>query len=214
MHPDLEKLLDLQAKDLELLEADKALDGILAEYEALDQQLKGAQQAVDQAARSVTEAGRRREELEGKMETYRKLEERGKQRLEQVRTPKEIQAVMTEMDLARSVLAKEEADWMKLADVIAGLEQGGREAAARLAEMREGQVEVRAALDLRRDAAEARRWRPGRLLLRRSIARCAPATSGSGPSGPACLWRWTGPPAARATRRFRSTGGVRSGPEP
>jgi uncharacterized protein len=157
MHPDLEKLLELQAKDVDLLEADKALDALLAEYEALDQQLKGAQQAVDQAARSVTEAGRRREELEGKMETYRKLEERGKQRLEQVRTPKEIQAVMTEMDLARSVLAKEEADWMKLADVIAGLEQGGREAAARLEEMRQGQVEVRAALDARRDAAEAHR---------------------------------------------------------
>jgi hypothetical protein len=157
MHPDLVKLLDLQAKDLDLLEADRALDAILAEYEALDQQLKVAQQAVDQAARSVAEAGRRRQEVEGKMENYKKLEERGKQRLEQVRTPKEIQAVMTEMDLARSVLAKEEADWMKLAEAIAGLEAGGREAATRLAEMRQSQVDVRSALDLRRSAAEARR---------------------------------------------------------
>jgi len=157
MHPDLVKLLDLQAKDLDLLEADRALDAILAEYEALDQQLKGAQQAVDQAARSVAEAGRRRQEVEGKMENYKKLEERGKQRLEQVRTPKEIQAVMTEMDLARSVLAKEEADWMKLAEVIAGLEAGGRDAANRLAEMRQSQIDVRSALDLRRSAAEARR---------------------------------------------------------
>ena len=32
MHPDLIKLLDLQARDLDLLEADKALDAILAEY--------------------------------------------------------------------------------------------------------------------------------------------------------------------------------------
>lgn len=157
MHPDLVKLLDLQARDLDLLEADRALDAILAEYEALDQQLKGAQQAVDQAARSVAEAGRRRQEIEGKMDNFRKLEERGKNRLEQVRTPKEIQAVMTEMDLARSVLAKEEADWMKLADVIAGLETGGRDAASRLDEIRQSQVEVRAALDLRREAAEARR---------------------------------------------------------
>ncbi|HWA57522.1 MAG TPA: hypothetical protein VG692_09730 [Gemmatimonadales bacterium] len=157
MHPDLVKLLELQARDLDLLEADKALDAILAEYEALDQHLKGAQQAVDQAARAVAEAGRRRQEVEGKMENYRKLEERGKARLEQVRNPKEIQAVMTEMDLARSVLAKEEADWMKLADTISGLERGGKEAATKLEEMKQGQVEVRSALDLRRAAAESRR---------------------------------------------------------
>jgi uncharacterized protein len=157
MHPDLAKLLELQAKDLDLLEADKALDAVLAEYEALDQHLKGAQQAVDQAERSVAEAGKRRLEVEGKMENYRKLEERGKARLEQVRNPKEIQAVMTEMDLARSVLAKEEADWVKLADVISGLERGGREATARLDELRHGQVETRNALDLRRSAAENRR---------------------------------------------------------
>ena len=157
MHPDLVKLLELQARDLDLLEADKALDAVLAEYEALDQHLKGAQQAVDQAERSVAEAGRRRLEVEGKMENYRKLEERGKARLEQVRNPKEIQAVMTEMDLARSVLAKEEADWMKLAEVISSLESGGKDAAARLADLRQSQVDVRSALDLRRSAAESRR---------------------------------------------------------
>lgn len=154
MHPDLVKLLELQAKDLDLLEADKALDAVLAEYEALDQHLKGAQQAVDQAERSVADAGKRRSEVEGKMENYRKMEDRGKARLEQVRTPKEIQAVMTEMDLARSVLAKEEADWLKLAEVISGLENGGKEATARLADLRKSQVDARGALDARRAAAE------------------------------------------------------------
>lgn len=157
MHPDLTKLLDLQARDLDLLEADKALDAILAEYEALDQHLKGAQQAVDQAERAAAEAGKRRQEVEGKVENYKKLEERGKARLEQVRNPKEIQAVMTEMDLARSVLAKEEAEWMRLAEVIGGYEKSGREAVARLEELKRGQVEVRNALDLRRAAAESRR---------------------------------------------------------
>ena len=112
---------------------------------------------MDQAERSVAEAGKRRLEVEGKLENYRKLEERGKARLEQVRSPKEIQAVMTEMDLARSVLAKEEAEWVKLADVISGLERGGREAAAKLEELKQGQVETRNALDLRRSAAESRR---------------------------------------------------------
>ncbi|MFN8650314.1 MAG: hypothetical protein U0133_00235 [Gemmatimonadales bacterium] len=157
MHPDLVKLLELQARDLDLLEADKALDAILAEYQALDEQLKGAQQAVDQAQRSAADAGKRRAEVEGKVDNYRKLEERGKARLEQVRNPKEIQAVMTEMDLARSVLAKEEAEWLRLGELIAGHEKGGKDAAAKLEEMKQGQVEVRGALDLRRAAAESRR---------------------------------------------------------
>jgi len=157
MHPDIVKLLELQAKDLALLEADKGLDAVLADFEALDQHLKSAEQAVDQARRAVADATRRRLEVEGKMENYKKLEERGRLRLEQVRTPKEIQAVMTEMDLARSVMAKEEADWMKLAESIAGHEAAAAEAQKKLEELRQSQVESRGLLDLRRTDAEARR---------------------------------------------------------
>jgi uncharacterized protein len=157
MHPDIVKLLELQARDQALLEADKGLDDVLADFEALDQQLKGAEQAVDQSRRAVAEATRRRQEVEGKMENYKKLEERGRLRLEQVRSPKEIQAVMTELDLARSVMAKEEADWMKLAEVIAGHETATAEAEKRLEELRHGQVESRGLLDLRRSDAEGRR---------------------------------------------------------
>jgi len=157
MHPDLLKLLELQARDLALLDADRGLDAVLAELEALDQQLQSAEQAVDQAQRAVADAGRRRSEVEGKIENYKKLEDRGRTRLEQVRAPKEIQAVMTEMDLARSVLAREEADWMKLAEVISGLEVGARDAGQRLEQLREGQVAARAELAERREAAEARR---------------------------------------------------------
>ena len=108
MHPDLAKLLELQDKDLALLEADQALDAILAELESLDQQQRTGESALDQARRAVADVTRRRTELEGKIDHFRKLDERGRQRLEQVRAPKEIQAVMTELDLARSVLAKEE----------------------------------------------------------------------------------------------------------
>jgi predicted nucleic acid-binding Zn-ribbon protein len=157
MHPDLVKLLELQAKDLALLDAGKGLDAVLAEVEALDQQLKNANQALDQAGRAVADATRRRQEVEGKLENYRKLEERGKQRLEQVRTPKEIQAVMTELDLARSILAREEADWVKLADLITGLEAAAAEADRKLEEMRAGQIEARAAIAVRKEEAEVSR---------------------------------------------------------
>ena len=157
MHPDLVKLLELQAKDRTLLEADQALDAILAEVEVLDQQLADGEKAVAQSAKSVAEAMRRRAELEAKLDNFRKLEERGKARMEQVRTPKEIAAVMTELDLARSIVLKEEGDWVKQADLITGLEVTGKEAEGRLAQMREAQLEARGEIDLRRREADKRR---------------------------------------------------------
>jgi predicted nucleic acid-binding Zn-ribbon protein len=157
MHPDLAKLLELQAKDRTLLEADQALDAILAEVEVLDQQLADGEKAVAQSAKSVAEAMRRRAELEAKLDNFRKLEERGKARMEQVRTPKEIAAVMTELDLARSIVVKEEGDWVRQADLITGLEVAGKEAEGRLAQMREAQLEARGEIDLRRREADKRR---------------------------------------------------------
>jgi predicted nucleic acid-binding Zn-ribbon protein len=157
MHPDLVKLLELQARDLALLEADRGLDAVLADAEALDQQLEDAQRAAEQAHRAVADATRRRQELESKIDNYKKLEERGKARLDQVRTPKEMQAVSTELDLARSILAKEEGDWVKLADQIAGLEVTARDAAKRLAELVDGQKQVREGIALRQSDAEAKR---------------------------------------------------------
>jgi len=157
MHPDLVKLLELQSKDKTLLDADRALDAILAEDEALDQQLTDGEKAAQDAHQAVAEATRRRQELDGKIESYRKLEERGKARLDQVKTPKELQAVTAELDLARQILQKEENDWLRLAEQLAGLEVAARDADRRVAEMRAGQSEARAEIAGRRAEAEQRR---------------------------------------------------------
>jgi predicted nucleic acid-binding Zn-ribbon protein len=168
MHPDLVKLLELQDKDLALLEADQALDAILAELESLDQQQKTAESAVDQARRAVADATRRRAELETKIEHFKKLDERGRQRLEQVRAPKEIQAVMTELDLARSVLAKEEGEWVKLSDGITALELAAGEAEHRLEQLKQDQEATRQAIGERQ--AEAERQRETALTARDAAA--------------------------------------------
>lgn len=168
MHPDLVKLLELQAKDIALLEADRSLDAVLAEAQALDNQLAEAEQAVEQGHQAVAEASRRRAEVEAKMENYKRLEERGKARLDQVRTPKELQAVNAEMDLTRQVLAKEEAEWLKLSDQISKLEAGAKEAEQRLAELRDGQKAARGEIDLRR--ADAERQRSAALVARDATA--------------------------------------------
>jgi len=168
MHPDLVKLLELQAKDVALLDADRRLDAILAEVEALDLELADQERAATQAREAVAEASRRRLEVEGKIENYKKLEERGRLRLDQVRTQKEMQAVNAELDLARSVLAKEETDWLKLADHLAGLEATAKAGEKRLEQMRESQQAARGEIDLRR--ADAERVRSEALAARDTAA--------------------------------------------
>jgi predicted nucleic acid-binding Zn-ribbon protein len=157
MHPDLVKLLELQAKDVALLAADRGLDAVLADAEALDQQLADARKAAEQAHGAVAEATRRRQEVEAKIDNYKKLEDRGKARLDQVKTQKEMQAVSTELDLARQVLSKEEGDWVKLADQLAALEAAANEVDKRLAELTAGQKQARDAIAVRQSEAEGRR---------------------------------------------------------
>ena len=153
MHPDLVQLLELQSKDVSLLEADKALAAILAELQGLESQIGDAVQAAEKAERMLTDAKRRRAESEGKVENFRKMMERGRAHLDQVKTPKEAAAVNIELDLAGSSLAREEADWVKLSDLVAGLEMSARESAERVAALREGQQTERAEIEGRQKAA-------------------------------------------------------------
>src|SRR5512139_2361058 len=128
MNPDIVKLLELQARDVALLEADRALDAVLEEIEALDRQLAEQEEAVARARQLIADSSARRAEVDGKIANYRKIEERGRQRLDQVRSPKELQAVNTELDLARSILAREEAEWMKVSEQLGAHETALREA--------------------------------------------------------------------------------------
>jgi hypothetical protein len=113
MHADLVKLLDLQAKDSAVAEVERRLDALREETGVLDQALQRAQDGLDAAKRAAADAARRRDELEQKIESYRVLQERRQQRLEHVRNPKEASTLMAELDLARSVVAKEESDWVR-----------------------------------------------------------------------------------------------------
>jgi len=118
MHPDLSKLLDLQAKDAAIAAVDERVAGVDADVALLDQELDRARGARDTAERAATDGAKRRDELEVKIESYRQIQERRRQRLEFVRNPKEASTLMAEMDLARSVLAKEEGDWVRAADAV------------------------------------------------------------------------------------------------
>ena len=148
MHADLEALLNLQEHDKVVMAIDAELAAFDPELEALDAELGKAQATVDAARKGSQDAGTRRSELEGKIESYRVMQERRRQRLEWVRGAKEASTLMAELDLARSVLAKEEAEWMRSADKV-------QEAERRLVEAEKALEEAAAAQAPRREAIGA-----------------------------------------------------------
>jgi predicted nucleic acid-binding Zn-ribbon protein len=155
MHADLVKLLDLQAKDAVVADVERRLEALRGEYTTLDQALEKARAGVEAAHRAAADAGRRRDELEAKIESYRLLQDRRRLRLEHVRNPKEASTLMAELDLARSVVAKEENDWIRSAETVTQLERKASEDERNVTLVEEGQAPERAQLDGRRAELEA-----------------------------------------------------------
>jgi predicted nucleic acid-binding Zn-ribbon protein len=155
MHADLVKLLDLQAKDSAVAEVERRLDALREETGALDQALNRAREGLESAKRAIVEAARRRDELEQKIESYRVLQERRQQRLEHVRNPKEASTLMSELDLARSVVAKEENDWVRSSDAVTQAQFKAAEEERNVGLVAEGQAPEREQLESRRGELEA-----------------------------------------------------------
>ncbi len=159
MHPDLEALLALQEKDQAVMAADEAIAGLEPELRALDEALAAAERSLEAARGGISEAQNRRGELEGKIASYRTMQEQRRQRLEWVRGAKEASTLMAELDLARSVLAKEEAEFMRSGDLVTDAERRAAEAERALDDLREAQAPQRETLAGRREAIASERER-------------------------------------------------------
>lgn len=159
MHPELEALLDLQEKDVAVAACDAQRAALDPEARVLDEQLAAAERGLAQARAGIQAALGRREEMEGKIASYRTMQEQRRQRLEWVRGAKEASTLMAELDLARSVLAKEEAEFMRSGDAVTEAERRAAEAERALEQVREAQAAQREALAGRRDAIAAERER-------------------------------------------------------
>jgi predicted nucleic acid-binding Zn-ribbon protein len=178
MHPDLEKLLDLQTKDLALLEVDLELRTLLDEVAALDAEVERSRQELETARKTAAAGAKRRDELEAKVEGLRVLQERRRQRVEMAKTSRELQALGSELELARSVLAKEEAEWFRAAEQANELAAKVDAAAARVADAESAQAPAREEIagkqqevEVRRAQAHAERRSCAELIARPLLAR-------------------------------------------
>jgi uncharacterized protein len=154
MHADLVKLLDLQAKDSAVADVERRLEALGQEATILDQALDRAREGLEAARRAAADAVRRRDELEAKIESYRVLQDRRQQRLEHVRNPKEASTLMAELDLARSVVAKEENDWVRSSDAVTLAQFKAAEEERNVGAVAEGQEPERERLASRRRELE------------------------------------------------------------
>jgi predicted nucleic acid-binding Zn-ribbon protein len=159
VHPELEPLLALQEKDQAVTATDEALAALAPELATLDEAQAAAEHALAVARAGIQAAMDRRDELEGKIANYRTMQDQRRQRLEWVRGAKEASTLMAELDLARSVLAKEEAEFMRSGDAVTEAERKAAEAERALEEVRARQAPLREALAGKREQIAAERER-------------------------------------------------------
>jgi uncharacterized protein len=157
VHPDLEALLVLQDTDVALSGCDARIQALEPELKALDDQIAAAERVVAQARAGIQAALDRRDGLEGKIASYRTMQEQRRQRLEWVRGAKEASTLMAELDLARTVLAKEEAEFMRSGDAVGEAERKTAEAENALQNLRDAQAAQRELIAGKRQAIAAER---------------------------------------------------------
>jgi predicted nucleic acid-binding Zn-ribbon protein len=146
MHPDLPKLLDVQARDRRLVELDARAQEIASARATLGAALERGRTEVAAAERAGTEAIRRRDEAEQKLETQRVQHERRRQRLEQERNPRVAAQLLADVELGRNILAQEESDWIRMADDVNARSAALRATTERLVAAEAEQAGERAAL--------------------------------------------------------------------
>ena len=157
MHPDLEALLALQDKDVAVAGCDARLKALEPELRVLDEQMAAAERVVAQARAGIQAALDRRDGLEGKIASYRTMQDQRRQKLEWVRGAKEASTLMAELDLARTVLAKEEAEFMRSGDAVGEAERKTAEAENARDKVHEAQAAQREAVAGKRQEIAAER---------------------------------------------------------
>lgn len=139
MPAELDTLLELQDEDRRIQEYRVELHSFEPELATLDDAIAECETRLAAARHAIEEAGAHRSELEAKIENLRQMQERRRQRLEWVRGAKEASTLMAELDLGRTVLAKEEAEWVRSADKLSAAETNAAEIETELRELTEGQ---------------------------------------------------------------------------
>src|SRR5467141_3210349 len=81
VHPELESLLTLQDRDVAVTQCDARLAALAPEALLLDEKLAVAERGLEQALAAIQAAQGRRGDLEGKIASYKTMQEQRRQKL-------------------------------------------------------------------------------------------------------------------------------------
>ena len=140
MQSDLKNLLALQDDDRAIMIIEEEMRVLEPELAQLDEAVAELEADLAQAQADLEDSNGKRQELETRIETYRVMQERRRQKLEWVRGAKEASALMAEIDLARGVLAQEETEWIGSAEEVTEIEKRTIEAEQKVAAEKETQA--------------------------------------------------------------------------
>jgi predicted nucleic acid-binding Zn-ribbon protein len=161
VNPDLAALLALQEDDSAMAAIDARLRELDERADALDGERRTVTAAVERAHASTESEEKKRRELALKIDEHRSIQERNLSTLDAVRKQRETQAAMTQVDVARRVLAQEESELQALNSRIVELRRAAEAMVQELDEVDRRQSAEREELarvrgDLEAELGEAR----------------------------------------------------------
>jgi hypothetical protein len=107
---DFDNLIELQRLDSEIRKVQSLLDSIPSQVEAIDRQMEASALALGQAREKLAHNQKRRRELEGEVKDIRSPITKYKLQLNQVKTNREYQALLKEIDENQQKIDKIEED--------------------------------------------------------------------------------------------------------
>ncbi|HEU4565184.1 MAG TPA: hypothetical protein VFS05_11065 [Gemmatimonadaceae bacterium] len=152
MHPDVQALLALQEQDGELDDLDARVRALAQREASLDRERAAGAAALERARAQLAAEEKRERELAAKLREHKQLQEKFQSQMDAVRKPREASAAMTQMDMARRVLAADESELQALAARLADLRQAAELHEMELAELDARQGAERAAIGEERSA--------------------------------------------------------------
>ncbi|MFQ5929387.1 MAG: zinc ribbon domain-containing protein [Acidobacteriota bacterium] len=155
MNSELRRLIHLQQLDLKIVELQQRAEQIPEEIETLNQILEENRQTLEQARQLIEEDNKQRRLLEGEVETLRERLSKYKSQLMEVRTNKEYQAMLHEIENTEREIEAKEDHILERMMAIDEREEQAREAKGELEKKEEEILEKRGELESFASQAES-----------------------------------------------------------
>lgn len=137
MHPDIERLLQLQVIDYDLGELERSKEYLPDMMTNLTREIEETKQKFEEAKKELEEARVRQQNLELDLKSKETSLQKYQQQMMSIKTNKEYDALVAEIDVIKETISNEENELLEIIDKIQALESGIEELEKKVAEVEE-----------------------------------------------------------------------------